>query len=176
MCGNGIRCMAKFLLELESAPANSEKTYKIWTNAGVIVPKITKDGYITVDMGEPIVSPPEKVLIFSLNRICAIFVHLFLLHLYANLPQIPTTLAATKDGKVIDATIEALGCVYKSNAVSMGNPHNIIFVDDLEAMNPPFSVIGPVMEKHPAFPQRVNTEFTQVIISAALLLSLTCAR
>jgi len=44
----------------------------------------------------------------------------------------------------------------------MGNPHAVIFVDDLDSMNPSFQKIGPIIENHPAFPQRVNAEFAQV--------------
>jgi diaminopimelate epimerase len=45
----------------------------------------------------------------------------------------------------------------------MGNPHAVVFVDSLDAMDPPFAVVGPVMEKHPAFPAKVNAEFVQVL-------------
>eukprot|EP00981_Chlorochromonas_danica_P002535 scaffold487_cov178-Ochromonas_danica.AAC.23 len=136
MCGNGIRCMAKFLLELENKQQhNTETTYKIWTKAGIIVPKIAKDGSITVDMGQPVLNPPN----------------------------IPTTLAATKDNRVVEAPIEALGKTFHTTAVSMGNPHSVIFVESIDQMEPPFAAVGPVLEKHPVFPQRVNTEFVQVI-------------
>lgn len=159
MCGNGIRCMAKYLQELENR-VNTESVYKIWTKAGVIIPKVSTSGSITVDMGEPRLIP----------------------HL------IPTTLSATKDGKVIEAEIIGLGTSYKTTTVSMGNPHSvnllllhflfkplllffsfsfhlffqIIFVENLEKMNPTFSQIGPVMENHPVFPERVNAEFVEV--------------
>jgi diaminopimelate epimerase len=55
MCGNGIRCMARFIKdEVEKKAPGSTATYTIWTNAGKIIPKISVDGSITVDMGKPI--------------------------------------------------------------------------------------------------------------------------
>ncbi|MCT7949386.1 diaminopimelate epimerase [Ancylothrix sp. C2] len=51
MCGNGIRCLAKFLADLEGV--NGEKEYRIDTGAGVIMPQLRSDGQVTVDMGEP---------------------------------------------------------------------------------------------------------------------------
>lgn len=98
MCGNGIRCMAKFLQEIENKN-NQNTKYKIWTNAGLIVPEVKADGSITVDMGEPILNPST----------------------------IPTTLTANNNGKVIEADIEALGKVYKCTPVSMGNPHCVSY-------------------------------------------------
>ena len=61
MCGNGIRCMARMILEIEGKDKGAEGTYTIATGAGKIIPQICKDGTITVDMGEPILSPPEKI-------------------------------------------------------------------------------------------------------------------
>jgi diaminopimelate epimerase len=92
MCGNGIRCMAKFLQLIEDAKVeDSDLVYKIWTDAGVIIPSIT--------VGDK---------------------------------------------------------VYKTTAVSMGNPHSVIFVDSLEAMDPPFSFVGPLVERHVDFPEKVS--------------------
>lgn len=136
MCGNGIRCMARFLIdEIEKRGANEAVKYSIWTNAGKIIPKTNSDGTITVDMGEPILNPPK----------------------------VPTTLSATKDNAVVDASIEAAGGKYTVTCVSMGNPHAVIFLPDLDSMSPAFPVVGPAMESHPFFPQRVNAEFVQVL-------------
>jgi diaminopimelate epimerase len=96
MCGNGIRCMAKFLQEIEKK-FNVETNYSIWTGAGVIQPTVTADGSIIVDMGEPILQPE----------------------------RIPTNLPATIDGKVVEAEISALGKTFKTTVVSMGNPHSV---------------------------------------------------
>ena len=136
MCGNGIRCMARFIVdEIDKKGLGSEPTYTISTKAGQIVPKVTKTGSIRVDMGKPILQAS----------------------------QVPTLLPATKDGMAVDAVIEAAGKQYKATCVSMGNPHSIIFVDDLDRMEPSFATVGPLMEKHPMFPQKVNAEFVQVL-------------
>lgn len=98
MCGNGIRCMAKYLLELENkSELNTEQVYKIWTNAGEIVPTCTTDGMICVDMGKPMLVPAE----------------------------VPTKLAATKDGIAVESPFEAGGASFKATCVSMGNPHAV---------------------------------------------------
>jgi diaminopimelate epimerase len=95
MCGNGIRCLAKYLhQEIEKRPISEEVSYQIWTNAGKIIPGL-KHGEITVDMGEPILSPNK----------------------------IPTTLQPTIDGIAVEAPITVLDKEFKATAVSMGNPH-----------------------------------------------------
>ena len=138
MCGNGIRCLAKFLVDLEAADANvsSEsllpRSYKIHTLAGVMVPKIEASGQVTVDMGQP--------------------------HLLA--AEIPTTLAAA-DQKVIAQPLEVAGQTWDVTCVSMGNPHCITFVEDVAAIA--LETIGPKFEHHAVFPQRTNTEFIEVV-------------
>ena len=104
MCGNGIRCLAKFISDLEG---NSEinKSYKIHTLAGVMIPKLESDGEVTVDMGEP-------ELLSS---------------------KIPTTLDG-KDGKVVAQPLEVGDRSWLVTTVSMGNPHCITFVEDSEAI------------------------------------------
>jgi diaminopimelate epimerase len=58
MCGNGIRCLAKFLQRLlGDETTGEERTFKIWTNAGVVSPTLNTDGSVTVDMGEPMLEP-----------------------------------------------------------------------------------------------------------------------
>lgn len=104
MCGNGIRCLAKFIADLE---ANTEvnKSYRIDTLAGLIVPKLESNGEVTVDMGEPELSAPK----------------------------IPTTLAGI-EGKVIAQPIEVGDRSWLVTTVSMGNPHCITFVEDSDAI------------------------------------------
>jgi len=137
MCGNGIRCMAKFLItEVEGRPLGTERTYKIWTNAGEIIPVVTKEGSIVVDMGKP-------TLVAG---------------------KIPTTLSATtSDGWAVNSPITVAGSEYLATCVSMGNPHCVVFVPSLEKMNPTFAQVGPLFESNSAFPQRVNAEFVEVI-------------
>jgi diaminopimelate epimerase len=130
MCGNGIRCMARFVADLEGQAPDSEQIYRIHTLAGLISPQLQKNGQVTVDMGLP--------------RLLA--------------AEIPTTLAAP-DQKVIRQPLEAAGQTWEVTCVSMGNPHCITFVQDVEAV--PLAAIGPQFEHHAVFPQRTNMEFIQ---------------
>ena len=135
MCGNGIRCMAKFVADLEAEDGKQPEfphTYQIHTLAGTIRPELQAGGSVTVDMGEPGLLAKE----------------------------IPTTLVAD-DEKVIDQTLTVGGKNYQVSCVSMGNPHCITFVDDVEAV--PLAEIGPLFENHEAFPARINTEFVEVV-------------
>lgn len=131
MCGNGIRCLAQFITELEGKEEIG-KLYPIHTKAGVITPKIEGNGQVRVDMGLP--------------------------ELFA--PNIPTTLASEGE-KVINHPLSVLDQTWFVTCVSMGNPHCIIFVEDVEAID--LAKIGPEFEHHAVFPQRINTEFIQVV-------------
>lgn len=130
MCGNGIRCMARFVADLEGGPTN--KTYRIQTLAGLISPQLQTGDKVKVDMGLP--------------RLLA--------------SEIPTMLVDPNE-KVIDQILEIAGQPWSVTCVSMGNPHCITFVEDVSAV--PLEAIGPQFEHDPAFPQRTNTEFIQVI-------------
>lgn len=135
MCGNGIRCMAKFVAALEDFDGKAPElphTYNIHTLAGTIRPALQPNGQVTVDMGEPGLLSED----------------------------IPTTLAA-KGEKVIDKTLNVAGQDWQVSCVSMGNPHCITFVDDVEAV--PLYEIGPKFENHEVFPARINTEFVEVV-------------
>lgn len=139
MCGNGIRCLAQFLSNLEAADAETSGTaaapkaqYHIHTLGGVMTLQLEADRRVRVDMGLPQLSAAE----------------------------IPTTLAAAEH-KVINTPIEVAGQSWQVTCVSMGNPHCITFVEDVAAI--PLESIGPQFEHHPAFPQRTNTEFIQVV-------------
>ena len=135
MCGNGIRCMAKFVADLEGRDGKAPTlphTYQIHTLAGTIRPELQAGGMVTVDMGEPGLLAKE----------------------------IPTTLVAD-DEKVVDETLTVNGTDYQVSCVSMGNPHCITFVEDVEAV--PLAKIGPLFEHHEAFPARINTEFVEVV-------------
>jgi diaminopimelate epimerase len=140
MCGNGIRCLAKFLANLEQgsedwaqATAESDgRQFRIHTLGGVMVPQLQPDGMVTVDMGAP--------------RLLA--------------AEIPTTLVAA-DEKVVSQPLEVAGRSWQVTCVNMGNPHCITVVDDVAAI--PLEQIGPQFEHHPVFPQRINAEFIQVV-------------
>ncbi|MEN9205538.1 MAG: diaminopimelate epimerase [Thermostichales cyanobacterium DRC_bins_46] len=72
--------------------------------------------------------------------------------------EIPTTLA---EGKVVNHPLLVAGQEWLVTCVSMGNPHAVVFVEDVAGI--PLAQVGPLFEHHPAFPQRVNTEFVQVL-------------
>lgn len=139
MCGNGIRCLAGFIAQLEEGERREargkrqEKSrYRIHTLAGVMSPQMTADGQVRVDMGLP------KLLA----------------------AEIPTTLCPSND-KVIAQPLEVAGKSWSVTCVSMGNPHCITFVEDV--LSVPLEIIGPEFEHHSVFPQRTNTEFIQVV-------------
>ena len=131
MCGNGIRCLAVFLTELEGIARTKDK-YSIHTLAGVIIPQLTDDGQVKVDMGEPRLLPGE----------------------------IPTS-SASSQLQVINHPLEVAGKIWDVTCVSMGNPHCIIFVEDVAAIN--LESIGSQFENHPVFPKKTNTEFIEVV-------------
>ena len=113
MCGNGIRCLARFIAQLEGN-TDTSRAYRIHTLAGVITPKLETGTKVTVDMGFP------KLLA----------------------SEIPTTLTAPHE-KVINVPLEVAEQTWAVTCVSMGNPHCITFVDDvaaipLEAIGPQF--------------------------------------
>ncbi len=104
MCGNGIRCLAQFIADLEGK-STQEIQYRIHTLAGVMTPHIKPDGKVTVDMGMPGLLAEE----------------------------IPTTLGASNE-KVIAQPLEVADATWLVTCVSMGNPHCITFVDDVAAI------------------------------------------
>ncbi|BAU10100.1 diaminopimelate epimerase [Leptolyngbya sp. NIES-3755] len=135
MCGNGIRCLGRFIADLEIADTGeSKEQYRIHTLAGVMVPKFESNGQVTVDMGEP--------------RLLA--------------GEIPTALAGPNQ-KVINQPLEVAGQTWNVTCVSMGNPHCITFVDRVAAIE--LEKIGPLFENHSVFPQRTNTEFIEIVRS-----------
>ncbi len=132
MCGNGVRCVAKYVHDHGIA---AKPRIAIETGRGVLTLDVTRDAagkaeWITVDMGEPILEAA----------------------------RIPTTLPGDP---VVDQPIEAGGKTWKGTAVSMGNPHFVIFVEDLSQVDLPH--FGPLLERHPAFPKRVNVHFAEVV-------------
>jgi diaminopimelate epimerase len=130
MCGNGIRCLAKFMQDLNIPTTDSK--YQIQTGAGLIVPQMDADGQVTVDMGKPFLTAAE----------------------------IPTTLGDS-DRKVVNLPLEVGGKTWNVTTVSMGNPHCMTFVDNVDTI--PLAEIGVLFEHHPVFPKRTNTEFVEVV-------------
>ena len=138
MCGNGIRCFAKYLVDHELIPADQESV-RVETLGGVRSIDLTRayDGTMylaTVDMGVPGLLPE----------------------------QIPTTLGCETPGDpVVDCDVETDYGTFKVTCVSMGNPHCVIWVDDAEEA--PVREVGPLIEWHPAFPNKTNVGFAQLM-------------
>eukprot|EP01025_Chloroclados_australasicus_P044679 TRINITY_DN48591_c0_g1_i2.p1 TRINITY_DN48591_c0_g1~~TRINITY_DN48591_c0_g1_i2.p1 ORF type:complete len:354 (-),score=35.91 TRINITY_DN48591_c0_g1_i2:163-1143(-) len=144
MCGNGIRCLAKFISDVDAknnGKVESSEKFKINTLAGLIQPEMLADGRVCVDMGEPIL---EGV-------------------------NIPTTLQGSDNGTVIKAPLQVDGKTWRVTCVSMGNPHAVIYSNDeegevdLQRIEPELNRIGPMFENDAVFPARTNTEFVQVM-------------
>ena len=133
MCGNGIRCVAKFVYDYGIVPAD-RTTVAIDTLSGVKTIELTVENgkavSAKVDMGAAILKPVDIPMDF--------------------------------DGETcIDQPLRVDGKEYRVTAVSMGNPHCVTFAEDVDGLD--LEKIGPAFENHPAFPDRVNTEFVRVI-------------
>jgi diaminopimelate epimerase len=142
MCGNGIRCLAKYIWDRN---LSDKDILNIETLAGIIKPG-KAGNLVRVDMGEPIFEP-EKI------------------------PVIPPHPPLEKggrggfkkggQGRIKDYPIKIADVEFNITCVSMGNPHAIIVVDDLSGL--PVTYYGPMIENHPIFPKRTNVEFTEVL-------------
>jgi diaminopimelate epimerase len=135
MCGNGIRCYAKYVID--RSLSKGELDLPVETGAGLlrVLAQPGDDGKVAtvrVDMGEPVLTPS----------------------------LVPTTLSDGPD-PVIDQPLAIADRKLYVTTVSMGNPHAVTFVDSV--MEYPVSTIGPQVECHPAFPKRTNTEFIAVL-------------
>lgn len=135
MCGNGIRCFAKYVYDRGYSQGKTD--LPVETGAGLlhVQAELGEDGKVArvrVDMGEPVLAPAE----------------------------VPTTLGLG-DGPVVNVPLELADRTLSVTAVSMGNPHAVTFVDSVADY--PLALIGPQVESHPAFPRRTNTEFIEVL-------------
>ncbi len=124
MCGNGIRCFAKYVNKY----VEDKDVFRVDTLAGIVIPEIVGE-MVKVDMGEPILEGRE--------------------------------IPVDADGKIIDYPLEVAGREWRITAVSMGNPHAVVRVDNVDELD--LREIGPQFEHHPFFPNRVNTEFIEVV-------------
>lgn len=131
MCGNGVRCIAKYVYDYGLTDKNK---ISIETKGGIKYLDLTVENgkvvLVKVNMGAPILAP-EKIPVTLGQKDCI---------------EQPVTI----DGKE-----------YNITCVSMGNPHAVTFVEDTTCL--PLEQIGPKFEKHEVFPDRVNTEFVQVL-------------
>jgi diaminopimelate epimerase len=130
MCGNGIRCVLKYLRD---AGHTRKQELSVETLGGVVTPRWDGE-LVRVDMGPPILAPAK----------------------------IPTQLGdPTSAGPLVDAALAVGDQSLRVTCVSMGNPHCVLFVDDVETA--PVTTLGPRVEHHLMFPNRVNVEFVQLV-------------
>jgi len=135
MCANGIRAFYLYVRDMNHTQADE---IGVETLGGIVRPRWAGPGQVAVDMGLPILIP-EKI---------------------------PTTLA-TGPGPVLEVPIDLPAELWpdgpkdlRASSVSIGNPHCVIQVDDIDAI--PLDRVGPAIEHHVAFPNRVNVEFIEV--------------
>ena len=136
MCGNGIRCFGRYVYERNIVP---HSTMTVETIAGIKTLDVTLDSHnsvtrLRVDMGRPVFSRKD----------------------------IPVA-ELTGDEPILRQKLEADGHVFTATILSMGNPHCVIFVDDL--IKEEVIHYGHILESHPFFPERVNVEFVKHINS-----------
>ncbi|MBO5388880.1 MAG: diaminopimelate epimerase [Lachnospiraceae bacterium] len=139
MCGNGIRCVGKYVYDYG---LTDKEEISVETLAGIKYLKFVIDkkdasdrgtvAMVTVNMGEPIFAPAE----------------------------VPVAIDKDLD-KVVDYPVNIDGTRYNITCISMGNPHCITYVEDTDTF--PLEEIGPKFESSPLFPRRVNAEFVQVV-------------
>lgn len=137
-CGNGLRCVAKYAYEQKIV---TKPVFKIETLGGLVEAKVQVNDngevqLVTVDMGQP-----------RLTR--------------QDLPML-----GEKTSHVINEPFQLGEEIVSITGVSMGNPHVIMFVDDIEKSR--VTTIGPVLEKHESFPEWVNVEFVEVVSETEL--------
>lgn len=132
MCGNGVRCIAKYVYDYG---LTDKTTITIETKGGIKELDLTvEDGKVTwvnVDMEAPVLEADKIPVIYD------------------------------EEKKVIDKPVIVDGREYRITCVSMGNPHGVVFVDSVDDLD--IEKLGPMFEHHPMFPDRVNTEFIQVV-------------
>lgn len=131
MCGNGIRCVGKYVYD---RGMTDKTTFTVETLGGIKTLELTiKDGVtdsVRVDMGAPIWTCAEVPVVYDGER-------------------------------MLDAPLCVEGKTWQVSAVSMGNPHLVTFVEDVDSLD--LEKIGPGFETHAVFPERVNTEFIQIL-------------
>lgn len=135
MCGNGIRCLAKYVWDRNLSPKD---ILDIETLAGIIRPEKSGD-MVKVDMGEPVFDP-EKIPV--------------------HLPH-PSSLIPHPSGGIVDYPLRIEDKELRITCVSMGNPHAVIFVERVDEF--PVAYFGPIIEHYQIFPKRTNVEFIEVI-------------
>ncbi|SFB77370.1 diaminopimelate epimerase [Massilia yuzhufengensis] len=132
-CGNGARAFARFVSE---KGLSSERSIRVQTMQGIIAPRLEHDGSVTVDMGAPVLAP-------------------------AAVPFDSSGLGGWDEGADTAWPLDIGDKTVFVSVVSMGNPHAVQVVDDVDSA--PVESSGPAIEAHPRFPKRVNAGFMQVV-------------
>lgn len=127
MCGNGIRCFAKYAKDKKLVHSNQ---FSVGTLAGIIVPEILDDGDVKVNMSKPVLKPEDIPFKGEYN---------------------------------LNYDLQVADKKFTINAVSMGNPHCIIFTDGSEDLLEMARIYGPKIENNPMFPEKTNVEFVKII-------------
>ncbi len=155
MCGNGIRCVAKYVYDYR---LTDKKEIAIDTLAGIkyiqlkVDPATDKVVSARVNMGSPVLRASEVPVRLAGKDIEGITSHRI-------------------EDAVVSQTLNVAGRDYQVTCVSMGNPHCVVFVDDdFDMDNFRIEEIGPLFENHEVFPERTNTEFVKVIDKNNLLM------
>ncbi|MBC7734706.1 MAG: diaminopimelate epimerase, partial [Bacteriovorax sp.] len=143
-CGNGARCFMRYVRE---HGLTTKAAVRVQTLSGVIEPRMNADGRVTVDMGAPIFELPRVP--FDTAGLTPV--------VEGGWEQWRLALGTHADSAIVSVAV-----------LSMGNPHAVQVVDDVEAT--PVAVQGPLIEHHPRFPQRVNAGFMQVVDRANIAL------
>ena len=134
MCGNGIRCVGKYVYDYGLTDKTS---ISVETLGGIkyldLIVENGKVKYVKVNMGTPGLSPES----------------------------IPIVMEDAQVDKVIDEPITVLEKEYRMTGVSMGNPHTVVYINDVAGLE--IEKIGPFFENHERFPKRINTEFAKVL-------------
>ncbi|MBN3556609.1 diaminopimelate epimerase [Fictibacillus nanhaiensis] len=133
-CGNGLRCVAKYAYENDIV---KETEFQIETLGGLVTAKVktennNKVSLVTVNMGKPILQP-QQIPVIGFNHL----------------------------QQVVNEDVSFNDTPLKLTAVSMGNPHAVFFVDNIE--DAPLHSLGPIIEKDPMFPDWVNAEFVELV-------------
>lgn len=126
MCGNGMRCFAKYVYNKRLVNSNK---FTVSTLAGIITPEILEDGRVRVNMSNPILEP-EKI------------------------PFLPN--------HNLNYKISVKNRIFEGNAISMGNPHFVIFIKDDEDLLNLAKIYGAEIENSAEFPEKTNVEFIKI--------------
>ena len=136
-CGNGARCFARYV---HDKGLTDKRVIRVQTLAGLIAPELHGDGRVTVDMGQPVLEP-------------------------AQVPFDTAGLASRPLGSALQWPLALTETAPQTTVwiapVSMGNPHAVQLVDDVDRAR--VAEWGPLIERHARFPQRVNAGFMQIV-------------